>query len=859
MIAFIDTEYTYDSRIRRNRLVSICILKYTNDALFDSEYNDFVKPDGWTVSAITTSITGISTKMLEDRGKNIIDIMNNVTSLMDDVTLFVAHNVTCDRNVIINEFDDCGILTTFADIKTYDTMTSIAGKMSLSKLHYNMFGETFQNGHDARADTFACARCYFRHKNKEMSYDIEYAEDTEPAFVPSEEQKNIVNACAENNTIVDAVPGSGKTTTCFAIAEAYPDERVLLLTYSRSLKDDVTKNKPSHIFNMQEFTFHGICGKMYGIVVNNDIKMHKCIYNNGKKRNSTIKYGKILIDEVQDMSEITYACISIAIETFSNENTCICVLGDENQCLYKYAGADSRYLTRANVIFINEREWIRMPLSTSFRLTQPIATFVNKCIHGDDNIVSVRDGVKPIYIYANAFDSDATGACNVVVSKILEYINMGYAADDIFILARSVKGNTKGDRKNTPVSRLSNSIQHAMPNIHIYSSLSDEKTSLDVKCSMNKLVITTYNQSKGRQRKIVIIYGIDNWGNDNPDTCPNAIYVALTRAQEHLVIVQFDNTAKLQYLKDDVSKYCNVIGNEPVCKEEKQKQKDDKTVFTVTELCSHLSLDNVIKCMTYFEHVDMPPIGVHIEITTYSAQTYEDGSTGIENVSAINGNAIPAVHHFNKTGKCAILDTIRNNFSYGDIVSLVGNVITNKILTQYTHRDMHDIEKMLRVCVAWESIQSNFGWINKQITECNWLSSDDIVKATANLDELKHSDNVKCEVGVSHFNVNGFIDCFDMGKRIIYEYKCTLGELKNEHIIQLAIYMAIIESRFRHLGIRYVVYNILSGQAIEITSTPERLNDMIAYLKHVKSSTCEDVDNKAFIDKCITTRSAILS
>ena len=251
--------------------------------------------------------------------------------------------------------------------------------------------------------------------------------------------------------------------------------------------------------------------------------------------------------------------------------------------------------------------------------------------------------------------------------------------------------------------------------------------------------------------------------------------------------------------------------------------------------------------MAYFDCEELPTIGKPIEITTYSTQTYEDGSIGIENVSTINGNAIPLIHRFNKTGKCDMLESIRNHYEIRELSPIVGDIVANQILTLYKCKDMCDIQNVLRLCTAWVSIQSGFGFINRQLTECNWLNSDDINQATSNIDELKHSDNVKCEVYMNFKNVTGFIDCFDVKKRIVYEYKCTSGELKYEHMIQLAIYMALCECRFRNLGIRYILYNILSGQTIEITSTPERLDEMLTYLKHVKSADIDDISDDEFI------------
>ena len=850
MIAFVDTEYTYDSEIKRNRLISICVLKYTPDGVYDCEYNGCVKPDGWEVSPMTANITGLSTVMLEEKGISIHDVMTNVGVILNNVSLFVAHHVGCDRNVILNELIDCKLDTDIiSGIRTYDTMKDIMGTISLSKLHYKMFGEVFTNGHDARADAFACARCYFLHHNKEMDYDIPYEIDTEPEFVASEEQQRIVDACAMQNVIVNAVPGSGKTTTCFAISKAYANERVLLLTYSRTLKDDVLKNKPPSVFNLDTYTFHGVCGKMYNKSVHNDFIMHNCIYgNDSKKCASRIKYDLIIIDEAQDMTDLSYACVQIAIATYSKITTRVCILGDENQCLYQYAGGDARYLTRASEIFANESKWDNLSLSTSFRLTNQNAIFMNKCIIGYEKIKTVRDGTKPTFIYANLFEDDANSACSIVVNKIIEYMNMGYNASDIFILVNSVKGNNKRDKKNTPISRLSNAIQHKIPNVHIYSSLSDEKTSTDSACSTDKLVISTYHQSKGRQRKIVIVYGISNWKNKTPAICPNALYVAMTRAQEHLVIVQNSNSEKLPFLYDDVSKYCDVIGTRAGENKEETNNGSSKPC-SVTALCSHLSHKNMIECLKYFDCIELPIHGNSTTIATYSNQVYKNGASGVENVSAINGVVLPMMYQLNATGKCDLLDTIRKTCTLSTMAPIIGAIDANKILTQYTHDDMYIVENALRVGAAWSSYTSGFGFVNNQLMKCNWLTQDEIYQAALNIDTLKHSANVKCEVCISTHGITGFIDAFDIEKKIVYEYKCTNGDLKNEHMLQLAVYMALCVA-LNCGDLKYILYNILSGQTIEIKSTPEKLDYLLKYLIRVKSTAIDDVSDDAFINNC---------
>lgn len=58
----------------------------------------------------------------------------------------------------------------------------------------------------------------------------------------SKEQSDIVESLEKNNVIVDAVAGSGKTTTCLYIAKKFTDLNILLLTYNAKLKFETREN-----------------------------------------------------------------------------------------------------------------------------------------------------------------------------------------------------------------------------------------------------------------------------------------------------------------------------------------------------------------------------------------------------------------------------------------------------------------------------------------------------------------------------------------------------------------------------------------------------------------------------------------
>ena len=58
----------------------------------------------------------------------------------------------------------------------------------------------------------------------------------------------------------------------------------------------------------------------------------------------------------------------------------------------------------------------------------------------------------------------------------------------------------------------------------------------------NKVVFSSFHQTKGLERKVVFVFGFDKsyftfYDPDHPwYHCPNVLYVALTRAKEHLVL-----------------------------------------------------------------------------------------------------------------------------------------------------------------------------------------------------------------------------------------------------------------------------------------------------------------------------------
>ena len=92
---------------------------------------------------------------------------------------------------------------------------------------------------------------------------------------------------------------------------------------------------------------------------------------------------------------------------------------------------------------------------------------------------------------------------------------------------------------------------------------------LDDKIISNKIVFTTYHQSKGRERKVVILYSFDSsyfdyyLKGENKQTCQNILYVGATRVMYKLMLIHDARYSQFEFLNlsvPNINKYVNIIG-----------------------------------------------------------------------------------------------------------------------------------------------------------------------------------------------------------------------------------------------------------------------------------------------------------
>jgi len=646
----------------------------------------------------------------------------------------------------------------------------------------------------------------------------------------SEEQTIILQNLVNNNVIVDSVAGSGKTTTNLFIAKKFSNENILLLTYNAKLKTETReKIEKLKIKNMEAHSFHAFCYKYYGYYTN-DEKIYSMLKKNVSPK-ETFNFNIIIIDEAQDMTPLYYELVC----KICKDNYCspkLCILGDKYQSIFEYNNADSRYIMYANYLFnINDYEWVKCKLSISYRVPKEICDFVNVCMIDKNRIkYNKKSNHKPRYIICDFWDRDSS----YVVNEVKYYLKKGYEAGDIFILSSSIK-NKNGPAGLVEKLLLKEKIPLFVP--------SNENKIINNKID-KKIVISTFHQVKGLERKVVIILGFDSsyfyfFKKNNDYKCTNDLYVAVTRSIERLTLIHDYSYEHLYFLKN-IEEYCDMIKYEELTPKKLKDEEIKIRIVSIEDILRHIPISCVMDASNLFEH-EIKRLPDKLLIMESRIKT----KNSILDVSNVNKIAIILLLELQLTGKIEIIDILKESKIYFDIENF-------------------SIDKLLEIAIQYDLFQR--GIINKNlyIKKYDWLYLDNIKEAMERILSLKISKNSKFNFMIDiddklctellGIPLRSYIDCIDFDNKIIYKFECE-DELKKENQIKLAIQKYMIlklkKIAFQRLGeiiktlntplakiikedYKYVLYNILTNEYIEIKSNLENLTNMIEIIINKK-------------------------
>ncbi len=155
------------------RLVQIAWLLYDDDGRKVLGQDYIVKPLGFTIPQEAALIHGITTEKAEKDGAPLRSVLEDFSAVIGRAGYLVAHNMRFDEKIVVAEFLREGVADKLYQTRKICTMTAatdfckLPGNYGgykwpkLSELHFKLFGEEFDEAHNAAVDIEACAKCFW--------------------------------------------------------------------------------------------------------------------------------------------------------------------------------------------------------------------------------------------------------------------------------------------------------------------------------------------------------------------------------------------------------------------------------------------------------------------------------------------------------------------------------------------------------------------------------------------------------------------------------------------------------------------------------------------------------------------------
>lgn len=234
----------------------------------------------------------------------------------------------------------------------------------------------------------------------------------------SDVQRRVIDDKDSQYIVVAAGPGSGKTKVLvhklasLLLMEDVKHEQLLMLTFSRAAATEFKKRLIELIGNAANYidikTFHSYCFDLLGKVgtidrANAIIKKTVEKIRNNEVEPSRITKTVLVIDEAQDIDEDEFELIKVLMD--KNVEIRVILVGDDDQNIYEWRGADSKFLMNFNI----ERKATKFELITNYRSKSNLVSFTNQFVK------TIGERLKEIPIEAHQVDNGKI--------KIIQYQN----------------------------------------------------------------------------------------------------------------------------------------------------------------------------------------------------------------------------------------------------------------------------------------------------------------------------------------------------------------------------------------------------------------------------------------------------
>jgi hypothetical protein len=608
-------------------------------------------------------------------------------------------------------------------------------------------------------------------------------------------QRQVVEAIRRGeNVCCQALAGAGKSTTGMACAKIITG-RAILVTYSARLKE-IGRLHPDRPKNLDVHSYHSLFRTADYSTERDILLAAKLVRLNSRNNLSPLELSLVnslrgvtfvIIDEIQDMTPLLYRVVMTLLDLVNPECQLL-LIGDYFQCIFRYRGACTDYMTKCEDYFKKQFRHLRMPIS--YRITHEIANWINtnldprKLEHQDpdewarsgnlitelwgNGIEAVKDGPEVQYISYNMFKRPPS----VILTK-LELWRRVDGNESLLVIMNSIKAHTPAgafirslDKNNWLVRHVDN----RDPNPDTYQ---------------NKSVMATICAQKGTEYENVMVGGCDGYLEQSSllDGFCKA-YVACTRARRGLLVVQNNNTLQLFTMR----------GTNPT-----RQTFCRPAAYNVTELLDHVEDDKQID-----EHLEVsrvytvPPI----DISDYIYMASRSRGT-IENIHAFLGIAVDNAIGIRLSSLSAPIDWL---------------VIFKCLVktSQYAH-----IPRQI----------DHFDWVNDDLKGILNALVNSGVKMIRSLGTLDWRPTVLNQPCLEFEHITGRADTI-LDQSIVIEVKTTfLHSL--DHCHQAAAYAGLLELRDSDPTVSAYVVNPVVGGMFKVQT------DFVAHLRMLSQRKCQ--------------------
>lgn len=329
----------------------------------------------------------------------------------------------------------------------------------------------------------------------------------------SEEQENFISvAMRGENILVDACIGSGKTTAIQRLCEVLPaDKRILYLTYNRLLKLDARAK--IHRRNVTVTNYHGFA---YTVLSTHGVGagIHDLIQTFNRLRPAIPRYDVLVLDEYQDIEQELAELLEYIKS--ANDRMQIIAVGDMEQKIYDKTALDVRAFIDG---FLGE--YRRLTFTKCFRLSREHAAMLGR-------------------IWKKSIDGVNPDCCvlSMGVEDAISFLSVQRPRDILCLGART------GD-----MAEVLNTLEDAFParfnKSTVYASIQDDDGNRAVDPTDRCAIFTTYDSSKGLERKICMVFDFTEsyWRvriekpQQSYEILRNIFCVAASRGKEKIVFV----------------------------------------------------------------------------------------------------------------------------------------------------------------------------------------------------------------------------------------------------------------------------------------------------------------------------------